>query len=91
MAVADEHRASWRRAALRRYTFAQPPGADQGRRAREVTNCVAGILPNDTCPNSMSQYRALYRAVDYPEISGRLIQASNTSSLRAASLCCSRN
>jgi len=38
----------------------------------EVLNWIAGNLPADTYVNIMSQYRPIYKAMDYPEISRRI-------------------
>lgn len=39
---------------------------------REVVRWIAENLPKDTYVNIMSQYRPMYRALDYPEIARRL-------------------
>lgn len=40
--------------------------------AKQVLDWIAEDLPNDTYINIMSQYRPMYKAFDYPEISRRL-------------------
>jgi len=41
-------------------------------RTREVLLWIAGNLPKDSYVNIMSQYRPMFKAFDYPEISRRL-------------------
>ena len=41
---------------------------------KEVVEWIAANLPKDTYVNVMSQYRPMYKAHDYPEISRRLIR-----------------
>ena len=41
---------------------------------KEVVEWIAANLPKDTYVNIMSQYRPMYKAHDYPEISRRLIR-----------------
>lgn len=43
--------------------------------AREVIDWIAQNLPKDTYLNIMSQYRPMYKAFDYPQISRRLTRA----------------
>jgi len=42
---------------------------------RKVIDWIAGNLPKETYFNIMSQYRPMYKAFDYPEISRRLTRA----------------
>ncbi|UCC71650.1 MAG: radical SAM protein [Gemmatimonadota bacterium] len=43
--------------------------------SKQVIDWIAENLPKDTYVNIMSQYRPMYRAFDYPEISRRLTRA----------------
>jgi putative pyruvate formate lyase activating enzyme len=52
------------------------PGGVGG--TREVIRWVAANLPKDTYFNLMSQYRPVYRAFDYPEISRRITREEYT-------------
>jgi putative pyruvate formate lyase activating enzyme len=52
---------------------------------REVIHWIAGNLPKNTYLNIMSQYRPMYRAFDYPEISRRLTRKEYADALRWAS------
>ncbi|MCK5136994.1 MAG: hypothetical protein KAR19_14505, partial [Bacteroidales bacterium] len=40
--------------------------------SKKVVSWIAGNLPKDTYVNIMSQYRPLYKAMDYPEIARRI-------------------
>jgi putative pyruvate formate lyase activating enzyme len=46
--------------------------------ARRVIDWIVGNLPKNTYVNLMSQYRPMYKAFDYPEISRRLTRAEYT-------------
>jgi putative pyruvate formate lyase activating enzyme len=53
-------------------------------RTMKVIQWIAENLPNDTYVNIMSQYRPVYKAFDYPEISRRLTNEEYRSAVRRA-------
>jgi putative pyruvate formate lyase activating enzyme len=52
--------------------------------AKEVVEWIAANLPKDTYVNLMSQYRPMYKAFDYPEISRRLTNDEYLSAIKWA-------
>ena len=52
--------------------------------AKEVIGWVAEHLPKDTYLNIMSQYRPMYKAFDYPEISRRITREEYSEVVRCA-------
>lgn len=46
--------------------------------SKEVLSWIAGNLPKDTYVNIMSQYRPLYKAMDYPKIARRISREEYT-------------
>ena len=51
---------------------------------KQVVEWIAENLPKDTYLNIMSQYRPMYKAFDYPEISRRLTQQEYSQSVKWA-------
>jgi putative pyruvate formate lyase activating enzyme len=51
---------------------------------KEVVEWIAANLPKDTYVNLMSQYRPMYKAFDYPDISRRLTKDEYLSAIKWA-------
>ncbi len=51
---------------------------------KEILKWIADNLPKDTYLNIMSQYRPMYKAFDYPEISRRLLPDEYSETIRLA-------